>query len=198
MLKGSKVILREKRWSDADKDYLWKTDAHLAALDAAIPLEMSYSDFVASYMNELNYTNPRSLRLSIDTLDGKHIGNCTYYNLDKYHGEVEVGIMIGDSSYWNQGYGTEAITLLVDSVFHEMTVGRIYLHTLKWNTRAQQCFHKCGFVPCGYRTRDGHEFTIMEMHRSTWENANSISANAPSHQQDSQPRSQQSSADNPL
>ena len=154
---------------DVVADYAWKSDVQLARLDAVPPLEAPFVHFSLTYREELHRPDPRSRRFAIDTLKGKHIGNCMYYGLDSEKREAEVGILIGDPSYWNKGYGTEAMTLLVDHLFQELKLRRVYLHTLDWNTRAQQCFKKCGFLPCGRLIRGRRNFLIMELHRSRWE-----------------------------
>ena len=120
-------------------------------------------------MNELIRTDLKGCRFSIDAIGGKHIGNCTYYNLDKSAKQVEIGIMIGNPDYWAKGYGSEAVGLLIEYIFRETGLERVYLHTLDWNTRAQKSFRKCGFVPCGRRRRDGYDFIVMELYRSMWE-----------------------------
>ena len=165
MLKGQKVVLREKRLEDATKDYAWKRDAELATLDATIPLDIPFSLYLSSYAEELCYADTRGRRFAIETLDGKHIGNCTYYNLDEHKGEAELGILIGDRSYWNRGYGTDAVITLVNHIFGEIKLKRVYLHTLEYNVRAKECFQKCGFTPCGQANRGDKLFTVMDIKR---------------------------------
>ena len=101
-VEGEKVVLREKTIEDAADDYEWRVDDELASLDATRPLNMSYKDFLKYTGDELALPNPRSKRLAIDTADGKHIGNCMYYDIDIRKGETEIGIMI-DREYWNKG-----------------------------------------------------------------------------------------------
>ena len=103
--------------------------------------------------------------LAIETLEGKHIGNCTCYDIDEKKGEAQVGIMIGDKDYWDKGYGTDAIVTLVDHVFENSSLNRLYLKTLDWNKRAHQCFIKCGFTDYGKLKHSGHNFVLMELKR---------------------------------
>jgi RimJ/RimL family protein N-acetyltransferase len=166
MIKGNKVILREKCLDDAADDYAWRCDSELCRLDAASPLRISFSDFMLCYSLELRSPSLIRHRFAIDTLDGKHIGNCMYYDFDEWRREVEIGIMIGDRAHWDQGYGTDAITTLARYIFKETNINRIYLSTLENNLRAQKCFAKCGFVPCDNRSRGGNNFIIMELRRS--------------------------------
>jgi RimJ/RimL family protein N-acetyltransferase len=166
MIKGSKVVLRGKRLEDARNDYAWKTDAELAQLDATLPLDIPFSYYLINYAEELRYGNMRGRHYAIETLDGKHIGNCSYYNLDQDEREAELGILIGERAYWNKGYGTEAVTILVTHIFEETNIKRIYLHTLQGNIRAQKCFQKCGFTPFGRVTRGEHNFILMELKKT--------------------------------
>ena len=169
MITGNKVILRDKKLSDARNDYTWQTDAELAQLDAASLLTTSYTRYLFDHACTLRFLPSTSYRFAVETLDGRqHIGNCTYYNVDEDKGEAELGIMIGDRNYWDKGYGTDTVTTLVNHIFLETKLKRIYLKTLDWNVRAQQCFQKCGFTPCGHLYRDGYSFVAMELHRKQW------------------------------
>lgn len=169
MITSKKVILREKRPEDAWDDYAWETDPELARLDAAPVLTMPYSQYLEDYTHELAGHYTTGQRFSIDTLDGIHIGNCSYYNYDEFRGDTELGIMIGNRDYWNNGYGTDAVTALVDYVFSNTSLHRIYLKTLNWNERAQKCFGRCGFTRYSELSRGGYNFVLMELHRDEWQ-----------------------------
>ena len=169
ILRGKKVVLREKRLDDAYQDYLWRTDEELARLDAAQPLTTRFSSYKAFYADELQFPQPHKYKFAIDNLQGRHIGNCMYYDLDPYEGQAEVGIMIGDKEYWGQGYGAEAVTLLVRHLFNVEGLRTVYLHTLEWNHRAQRSFEKCGFMARDRVRREGKTFVLMELSRARWE-----------------------------
>ena len=166
MIKGKKVVLRAKRLEDAWQDYAWKIDPELSRLDATIPLDVPFKTYLLSYADELDRRIDGKGRVfAVETLDGKHIGNCCYYNMEWDRREAEVGVMIGDPAYWDAGYGTDAVQTLVDHVFRKEGLRKVYLHTLAWNTRAQKCFQKCGFVEDRRVTRAGYDFIHMEMKR---------------------------------
>jgi len=168
MTSDGKTRLREKRLSDARSDYSWQTNPELAALDAVPPLSFSYAEYLARYAAELRYPTTRRQRFAIETSDGEHIGNCTYYAINHKRGEAELGIMIGNRDYWDKGYGADAINKLLEYIFGQTRLNRVYLKTLVTNTRAQKCFTKCGFTPCGHLKRDGYSFVLMEIHRQQW------------------------------
>lgn len=170
MITGTKIKLRDKRLADALDDYTWRADPELAQLDASPPLTITFPQYLAGYAFELRYPTSTRHPFAIETLDSKHIGNCVYYNINDADNEAELGIMIGDRNYWDKGYGTEAVTTLVNHIFCHTSLNRIYLKTLDSNRRAQKCFQKCGFTPYSELNKDGYSFTLMELRRKQWQN----------------------------
>jgi len=166
LLTGNKVKLRPKQLQDATNDYSWRQDFELCKLDAAPPIRCSFEEFLENYLEDLHRSN-QSYRFAIETLDGRHIGNCSYFNLDETKKEAEMGIMIGDRNYWNQGYGADTITTSLNYFFSRTNMKRIHLKTLTWNVRAQKCFKKCGFAPCGQTIHGEHTFLLMEKYCPT-------------------------------
>jgi len=164
----NQVRLCPKRLSDAVNDYTWQTDPELTRLDAASPLTMEFTQYLLRYADELHGSRRLKHQFAIDTPEGEHIGNCAYYDIDDRKGEAEIGIMIGDRNYWGMGYGTAAVTALVDHIFLETSLRRVYLKTLDDNERARRCFRRCGFVECGRLLANGHSFVLMELHRHQW------------------------------
>lgn len=166
---SKRIKLRRKNLSDAREDYTWQIDPELARLDAAVILEMTYQQYLSEYSFELNYPSLGRHEFSVDTLDGEHIGNCVYYNVNTVESKAELGIMIGNRDYWDRGYGVEVINTLLGHIFNNTNLERVYLITLEWNIRAQKCFKKCGFSECGHVVRDDHNFLMMVVHREEWE-----------------------------
>jgi RimJ/RimL family protein N-acetyltransferase len=169
MISAGKVRLRPKRPEDAESDYAWQSDAELTRLDAAIRLSMPFDRYLVDYATVLSFPSTNRRQFAVEALNGRHIGNCAYYNINEAGGEAEVGIMIGDSDYWDKGCGTDAITALVDHIFRSTKLKRLYLKTLDTNIRAQRCFQKSGFTPCGSRLSDGNSFVLMEQYRHQWQ-----------------------------
>ena len=165
---GDKVRIREKRIEDISDEYAWRVDSELSRLDATRPLTMSYEDFQRYSKEEMQFSSYRSKRLAVDSLDGVHIGNVMYYDLNMSNSESELGIMIGNKEYWGQGYGTDIVKTLLKYLFEVIGLERIYLHTLAWNYRAQASFRKAGFTSVRPVRRGGQDFILMEVNRSEW------------------------------
>lgn len=172
-LTGARIILRDKRPEDAEKDYQWRSDPELARLDAAIPLTMSFERYLKLFEDQLKYPTPGSHHYSIDTIptdsvESKFIGNCMYYDFDTVNMEAELGIVVGERDYWSDGYGYDAVTTLLDHLFNARSLKRVYLHTLEWNNRAQKAFSKSGFTLVKPVRRMAQDFLQMEVLRDDW------------------------------
>lgn len=166
--KKSKVRLRDKILEDAYQDYMWRRDKELSRLDGMASIDMSLSEFLTQYKEDMVSPPLDQHRYAIETPEGTHIGNCMFYDLNEYRGEAEIGILIGEKLYWNKGYGEEAVDSLLKLLFVNANIQRIYLKTLADNIRAQRCFNKCGFIPSGRIIVNGNHFISMEITRAGW------------------------------
>ena len=159
---GKLVLLRRKRLDDARLDWIWRTDIELAELDAAPVSPLTYEQYRNQYAWQLRSTPVYRSTFAVESLeDSRHIGNVMYYNTDFQRRETELGILLGDRTCWNGGFGREAVGLLLDYVFTNTALTRVYLHTLDWNVRAQKAFAAAGFRDCGRVRRGQHRFHQM-------------------------------------
>jgi RimJ/RimL family protein N-acetyltransferase len=168
-INGKRVRLREKKLFDARNDYTWQRDPELARFDAVPVLELPFTLYLLDYTAEIKKPRHNRFPLAIENLQGKHIGNCTCYEIDEKKGEAQFGIMIGDADYRDKGYGSDVVNTLVDHVFQTTSINRLYLKTLDWNLRAQKCFSKCGFTPYGQLRRNSYNFVLMALNKDQWE-----------------------------
>jgi RimJ/RimL family protein N-acetyltransferase len=166
---GEKIKLRDKKLADVRNDYKWQADPELARLDAAQVLITSFAVYLLDYAAEIHTPRRDRYPMAVETLDGKHIGNTSCYDIDDKKAEAQFGIMIGDRDYWDKGYGKDIVKTMVSHLFRSTGLKRIYLKTLDWNLRAHKCFMDCGFTPCGESKRNGYNFIYMEIFRDEWE-----------------------------
>ena len=104
-----------------------------------------------------------------------YIGTTELYDLRS--DEATLGIIIGERSHWNRGYGGEAIHALLAYAFRTLELARVRLHTFGDNARAQAAFRKVGFVEerrlIGRRDRvDVH----MTLSRHAWQSLQGASS----------------------
>jgi RimJ/RimL family protein N-acetyltransferase len=76
----------------------------------------------------------------------KLIGNCSFFEIDWRNRLSEFGIMLGEKTIWNQGYGTEAVRLLLKIGFETLNLHRIFLRVFETNPRAIRSYEKAGFI----------------------------------------------------
>ena len=56
-----------------------------------------------------------------------------------------IGILIGEKSYRNKGYASEALNLIIDYCRNELSLVNLFCNIQKDNTTSIRLFEKCGF-----------------------------------------------------
>ena len=146
--RGRRTVVRRKRLGDAAEEYRWRSDPDLAQFDASRPVQAPYESYERNWSFDYRFTDMPGRSFAIEDELGRHIGNVMYYNIDSARNEAEIGISIGERSCWSLGYGSDALGAVVRGLFEVSGLGRLYLHTLEWNVRAQAAFRKVGFEAC--------------------------------------------------
>lgn len=85
----------------------------------------------------------------IELANNKLIGTIGLMNFNWIERSAILGIFIGDGDYRSNGYGTEAIRLLLEYGFRYLNLHSIRLDLLEINERAHKCYLKCGFKDTG-------------------------------------------------
>ena len=102
---------------------------------------------------------------------GRAIGRIDYEGFDLPARQAELSILIGEKDAWSKGYGSEAITLLLEWLFNDRGAHRVWLEVYPDNTRAQRTYEKVGFVREGTkreasymdgRWHDEHLYSILK------------------------------------
>ena len=132
------LVIREATPDDAKLLCMWWGDGRIMA-HAGFPngIDTDVNELMERIRNEDD--NNRRLILEIDTIC---VGEMSYRINNNI---AEIGIKICDFSYQEKGYGTKAIKLLIEYLFHEKKVSKIILDTNLKNTRAQHVYEKIGF-----------------------------------------------------
>lgn len=93
----------------------------------------------------------------VDAATNRAIGIVGLHAPDHINQVSEMGMFIGEKSLWDQGYGTEALRLLLRYAFDELNLHNITLRVFAFNARAIACYRKMGFKEIG-RQRQAHIF----------------------------------------
>jgi len=112
--------------------------------------------FEAEYDRDAKDRHPHWVGFLIyDRATDTPIGALGLRDIDLVLGVAEMGISIGRKDYWGRGFGTEAITLLMDYGFAVLGLHNIMLTTASYNERAIRSYLKVGFREFG-RRRESH------------------------------------------
>ena len=173
---GKRVRLRGAERSDLEKFVTWINDPEVTA-GLTLFLPMSSVDEEKWFEHAMQ--RPQDEKpLVIDMKDGtdwRLIGNSSFFEFDWVARSAEVGIMIGDKTTWNQGYGSEVMRLLLRHGFGSLNLNRIYLRVYAENKRAIRTYEKVGFVHEGrmrqavYKNGCYSDVLYMSVLREEWD-----------------------------
>lgn len=85
----------------------------------------------------------------VDLNNNKLVGTVGLEQFNWIERSAVLGIFIGDKDYRSNGYGTEAIKLLLEYGFKYLNLHSIRLSLISINERAHKCYLKCGFKDVG-------------------------------------------------
>ena len=86
--------------------------------------------------------------------EGLHIGNIGLHKIDRVHRKADVGIVIGEPTFWSKGYGTEAMRTALLYAFGPLSLNKVSLDVLEYNTRAIRIYERLGFNREGVHRED--------------------------------------------
>jgi RimJ/RimL family protein N-acetyltransferase len=147
MIFGNRIRLRAIEHTDLPRFVNWVNDPEVTA-GLLLHLPISQTD-EESWFETMQKRPPAERPMVIEVREGEGwlpIGNCGFDVLEWRVRSAEMGIMLGERSFWNQGYGTEAVALLLQHGFDTLNLNRIYLHVFANNHRAIRAYEKVGFV----------------------------------------------------
>ena len=176
MIYGERVRLRHVERDDLPHFVEWLNDPEVTrGLSMRIPLSSDEEEsWYAQVLQSPNEERPLCI-------DARHeggwqlIGNSNFFTIDWRNRNAEIGIFIGDRAYWDKGYGTEVVKLLLQHGFTTLNLHRIFLRVFSDNQRAIRVYEKIGFVHEGrqreaeYHGGHYHDLLFMSMLRSEWE-----------------------------
>lgn len=129
----------------------WMNDIEVLKYLAQFPKK--HTEETAKAFLEKSIKDLNSHYYGIYLNNGKLIGSTDLTEVDGVHRTASLGIVIGEKEYWGKGYGTEAITLLVDYGFNVLNLNNIFLSLYDFNKRAYKCYEKVGFKIIGKRRK---------------------------------------------
>ncbi len=146
MITGERVRLRAMSRSDLPQFVVWLNDPEViryTSLYAPFSLEHEEQWFQKTLALSVD-EQPLVIEVKIEDR-WEAVGNVGFMNFDQRARSAEIGILIGEKDYWNKGYGTEAMQLMVGYGFGALNLNRIHLRVYEINPRGVRCYEKVGF-----------------------------------------------------
>jgi diamine N-acetyltransferase len=181
MIQGKRIRLRRNERNDISRFVVWLNDPDVRRyLSLNMPISMANEEqwfdnmlklpaAEQPFAIEIRKTSPEN-----ETDAWQVVGNCSFMDIDHIAHSAEVGLFIGDKSYWNKGYGTEVMHLLLHFGFRTLNLNRIFLRVDEANKGGVRAYEKAGFVHEGrlrqsvYRDGEYDNLLIMSVIHSEW------------------------------
>ncbi len=179
MIIGNNIRLRPLEKDDLSRCVAWLNDPEVREnLIYYSPISMGFE--LAWYETKLNGpVEELPFIIEINTEEGwMPIGDTSFVSLNWRDRSVEIGIFIGNKQYWDHGYGTQVMRLMLHYGFNGLNLHRIYLHVFESNKRGIRAYEKAGFVLEGRlreaRFKNGKyiDILIMSILHDEWDDHN--------------------------
>jgi len=146
---GKRCYLSPINVEDAEQYCLWLNDLEVARTLLIFDQQLSLEREKLILQDMIK--NHAKVFAIVDLESDKLLGNCSLFRINERNRKAEVGIFIGDKDYWNKGYGSEALSLLIDYGFNILNLNNIMLEVFSYNERAISSYKKVGFREIGRR-----------------------------------------------
>ena len=144
MITGTKVRIRALETGDRDRISAWRNKRSIQ--DQLIGWHWPTSpENESDWLNAIRNDSVNK-RFAIEASDGKHIGNIGVYDIDWIWRQCGFGLFIGDDNYRGKGYAFDASKALLEFVFSEVGMHRVWVYILASNEPSIKHFTRLGFT----------------------------------------------------
>jgi RimJ/RimL family protein N-acetyltransferase len=176
MLIGKRLRLRAIEREDLPRFVAWLNDPEVTRhLPFRAPLSLAQEEKWYELILQ-KHTAEQPMVIERDAPEGwTPIGNISLMSIDWVNRSSELGIFIGEKTFWNQGYGREAIELILEFGFNGLNLNRIFLRVDETNPGGIHAYEHAGFVHEGRQRQaifeEGQYIDLLQMSvlRSEWQ-----------------------------
>lgn len=166
-LAGPAVALRPVERGDMEHIRRWINDPAIRPLIGETrPLTAGGAE---AYYERLQHEESRVWFIVVERATQRPVGECGLLRMMPAWRTTDLSMIIGEQDAWGRGYGTEAITLLMDYAFGFLNFHRIAIGVVGFNRRALRFYERVGFQREGVQ-REGyyydhayHDFVMMSI-----------------------------------
>lgn len=136
---------RLRPWREGDEDALSRHASNRMIWNNVrdfFPYPYTPRDAHSWVRTNRSYSQPNNLAVEID---GQAVGNVGFTVKDDiYRYNAEIGYWLGES-YWGRGVMSEAVPVMVDYMFANFQINRIFACVLEGNTASMRVLEQAGF-----------------------------------------------------
>ena len=149
---GTQIYLRPISANDSTEEYAgWMNDIEVTSGLVSGYFPTNLKD-LSIYIESVS--NKSSIMLAICVVENdRHIGNIKLGSFDWFARTCELGILIGNKTYWGKGIGKEACSLMINYVFFNLNLEKIWLAVFDNNPKAVALYKDLGFEIEGTQQR---------------------------------------------
>ena len=170
-IRGKRVILREQRPEDAAFYAYWFNKPE-------VMFQCGFTDPTTVEEErkriEVDHRSEDSVWFTITDKEGNIIGETGLLRMFPAWRQTDLTIIIPDPAMQHRGYGTEAISLILDLAFHELGMHRVSIGVVGLNAPALGFYNKIGFKQEGvledgyYYNGEYSDFIMMRILDREW------------------------------
>lgn len=175
-LETNQIRLRPFVRADRDVTLGWRNTPQVR--DAAMGYRYPVNDVMEDrwFDRVLDGNDKSKVYFAIETVaETDLIGFSSLTDIDYVSSHAQFGIMLGDTSHHNKGFGTDTLNLTLGYAFQSLNLRRIYLFVRSGNEAAVKLFKKAGFEEEGVLKKhffvDGEydDVLVMALFKSQFE-----------------------------
>jgi RimJ/RimL family protein N-acetyltransferase len=173
-LEGEQIELRRHARANYGLYARWYGDQEIWHLTSWAPSPLSRSAVERLFEDRQLSPTDDSFAIHLKN-DDEPRGVISLMNISEANASAELSVIVGHPDDRHQGYGTEAIDLLLRYAFETLGLNRIGLSAFDFNEEAISAYEKLGFVVEGrfrhaIKRRSGfHDAILMSFLKTEWQ-----------------------------
>lgn len=152
VLSGEQIVLARVRRQDLPEITRYFQNLELTTYLGGYGMSFSHEDEEA-WFERVARSSPTDVLFGIyERQTGRIVGGVDLRDINHRAGTAELGVSLHDPATWGQGYGSEAVQLMLQYGFFHLSLHNVMLKVYSFNARAIRSYQKLGFREIGRRT----------------------------------------------
>ena len=151
IIEGKRTMMRSIERKDLEYTLKWANDPEIAyytgyMLPISMEMELKWYEGLLAAEDRRTFI--------IETKDNDVIGLTAILNIDWKNRKAELSMLIGNKKYWGKGYGRESVRTMLNHIFNNMGMNKVYGRIIDYNQAALKMDLAAGYSQEGYIKED--------------------------------------------